>query len=321
MPDNAFLQIDDLEIANQLAAQFNIEQLHAKLDSFARRYCPPIDEMNMRYNWSIMQAEYATDLVFKQQHILQAFFPPLLETLIQAVKLVDIATFLGRKLHGNYQGELGNHFNLRWLGRRFRPQMGAVAIRRTTSSTSSCGLQPQSISSLFSSKYRQVNHCDGSTSMCWAAMKKTIDSLSLLQETALVGNHRYLKSVSQIETPEVGVEKLHRLIETKEINHHRHKDFNFFAKEDASFFRTLRWGEFFILGFTNKDLGQLLAEKHSGQFPRLLKRLRVHGLIKKVGRTYKYYLSEYSRRVVVMALKLREMVVIPGLAYAYTTQS
>ena len=103
LQDKAFLQIDDFEIGNQLAAQLNIVQLHPKLDSFARRDCRAIDEMNMCYNWSIMQAEYATDLVFKQQQILQAYYPRLLETLIQAVKPVDIATFLGHKLHGNYQ--------------------------------------------------------------------------------------------------------------------------------------------------------------------------------------------------------------------------
>jgi Mn-dependent DtxR family transcriptional regulator len=48
---------------------------------------------------------------------------------------------------------------------------------------------------------------------------------------------------------------------------------------------------------------------------RLLKRLRVHGLIKKVGRRYKYYLTEFGRQVATMALKLREMWVIPALAY------
>jgi hypothetical protein len=48
-----------------------------------------------------MQVEYATDIVFKTQPTLQAIYPHLLETLIQVVKLTDIATFLGRKMHGN----------------------------------------------------------------------------------------------------------------------------------------------------------------------------------------------------------------------------
>ncbi|GIK38010.1 MAG: hypothetical protein BroJett011_18430 [Chloroflexota bacterium] len=79
-------------------------------------------------------------------------------------------------------------------------------------------------------------------------------------------------------------------------------------------FRTLLRGEFFITGFTNKALQPLLPDKNSAQITRLLARLRIHHLIKKVGQRYKYYLTDFGRQVVTMALKLREMVVIPGLA-------
>ena len=321
LQDNAFLHIDDFEAANQLADQLNIEQLHAKLDSFARQYCPVVHDLNLRYNWSVMQAEYATDLVFKRQRTLQAFYHLLLETLIQAVKPVDIATFLGRKLHGNYQGEMGNRFNVRWLGSRIRHQMGPVSLKMYDKFNIVLRIETTVNQLSFFKQYRQVNHRDGSSSMLWAPMKKTIYSLSPLQETVLSANRRYLKFISEIDTPEVGAKKLHCLAETKEINHHRHKGFNLFSKEDASLFCTLLRGEFFISGFTNKDLRQLLTDKNSGQITRLLKRLRVHGLIKKIGRSYKYYLTEFGRQVLVMALKLREMVVIPELARAYPAQS
>lgn len=316
LQDNAFLQIDDFEIANQLAAQLNIEQLHAKLDRCAQQYCPVIHELNLRHNWSIMQAEFATDLVFKRQSTLQAFYPLLLETLIQAVKPVDIATFLGRKLHGNYQGEMGNRFNVHWLGSRIRHQMGPVSIKMYDKFNIVLRIETTVNQVSFFKQYRQVNHRDGSTSMRWAPMKKTIYSLPPLQETLQAANQRYRKFVSEIDTSEVGVEKLHCLAETKEINRRRHKGFNLFSQEDASLFRTLLRGEFFISGFTNKALRQLLPHKNSGQITRLLKRLRVHSLIKRVGRTYKYYLTEFGRQVIVMALKLREMVVIPELAHA-----
>ena len=49
---------------------------------------------------------------------------------------------------------------------------------------------------------------------------------------------------------------------------------------------------------------------------RLLKRLRLHGLIRKVGRTCKYYLTQFGKQVITTGLKLRELVVIPQLAFA-----
>jgi predicted transcriptional regulator len=45
----------------------------------------------------------------------------------------------------------------------------------------------------------------------------------------------------------------------------------------------------------------------------MIKRLRVHGLLKKIGKRYKYYLTKLGRIVVTTALKLRELFVIPSL--------
>jgi hypothetical protein len=262
-----------------------------------------------------MQAEYATDLVFKDQHTLQAFYPHLLEALIQAVKPADVAIFLGRKLHGNYQGELDIRLNKRWLGSRIKHQMASVSIKMYDKFGIVLRIEVTVNDVSFFKQYRQVHHRDGSQTTKWAPMKKTIYSLAALSQVLLAANRRYLKFISDIETPEVGVEKLHQLAETQTENDRRYKGFNLFMEEDTLLFRSLLRGEFSISGFTNKNLRQFLPHKNSGQVSRLLKRLRVHGLVKKVGRRYKYYLTEFGRQVALMALKLREMVVIPGLAY------
>jgi len=317
MLDNAFVHIDDYAAANQLANAFEVEILHQRLDAFARQYCPVITALKLTYYWSIMQAEYATDLVFKHRETLQAFYPPLLETLTHAVKPADIATFLGRKLNGNYQGELGNRFNKRGLGTRLKHQMGPVSLKMYDKFHFILRIETTVNKVSFFQHYRKVQHRDGSTTMRWAPMKKTIHSLPALRELLSAANGRYLKFISAIATPQVGLEKLHQLAETKVENQHRHKGFNLFAEEDTCLFRTLLQGEFFISGFTNKQLrSNYLPDKSASQVTRLLKRLRVHGVIKKVGKRYKYYLTDFGRETAAMALKLREMVVIPTLAFA-----
>jgi hypothetical protein len=319
--DNAFLEITDFDAANQIAAQFDILSLHAKLEGLARMYCPAATVLDLEYSWSIMQAEYATDLVFKQRAALQAIYPHLLETLVQAVKPADIATFLGRKLHGNYQGEMGNRFNVRLLGSRIKHQMGPVSIKMYDKFNIVLRIEITVVNVSFFQQYRKVQHRDGSTTTKWAPMKKSIFTLPALQARLLAANQRYLKFISDIETPEVGVHKLHQLAETQVENDRRYKGFNLLAEEDASLFRLLLHGEFFITGFANKSLRQLLPNKSSSQMSRLLKRLRVHGLIKKVRRCYKYYLTEFGRQVATMALKLREMFIIPSLAHRLVTLS
>jgi len=321
MLDNAFVHIADYAVANQLANEFDMEILHLRLDELARQYCPVVTDLSLHYHWSIMQTEYATDLVFKNRETLQAFYPLLLETLTHAVKPADIATFLGRKPNGNYQGEMGNRFNKRWLGTRIKHQMGPLSIKLYDKFRFILRIETTVNNVSFFQHYRKVQHRDGSTTTRWAPMKKTIHSLPALRELLLAANQRYLKFISAIATPQVGVAKLHQLAETKMENQHRHKGFNLFSEEDTCLFRSLLQGEFFISGFTNKQLrSQYLPDKSASQVTRLLKRLRVHGVIKKVGRRYKYYLTDFGRETATMALKLREMVVIPQLAFASISQ-
>ena len=129
LQDNAFLEISDFSSAQELSDNIRVEDLHQVLDIFAQRYCPVINHYGFAYHWSIMQAEYATDIVFKRQSDLKLLYEPLIRTAIHSVKPENIASFLGEKLHGNYQGEMGNNFNTRILGTRIKHQMGAVSIK------------------------------------------------------------------------------------------------------------------------------------------------------------------------------------------------
>jgi hypothetical protein len=74
-----------------------------------------------------MQTEYATDIVFRNQKDLQEIYENIVYTAIHSIKPENIATFLGRKIHGNYQEEVGNKLNVRIEGMRIKYSMGPVA--------------------------------------------------------------------------------------------------------------------------------------------------------------------------------------------------
>jgi hypothetical protein len=120
--------------------------------------------------------------------------------------------------------------------------------------------------------------------------------------------------LSAIEDPRNGRDKLDRL--SPPVQNHGRSDpgFNLFDAGDEALFTAIARGEFNISGIKNHRLRRFLPEKNSGQVSRLLKRLRLHGLIKKVGHTYKYYLTQFGKAAITTALKLRELVIIPQLA-------
>ena len=102
-------------------------------------------------------------------------------------------------------------------------------------------------------------------------------------------------------------------------NDRTYRGFNFFSAEDQHLFETLAQGEFNLRGVQNRTLRPHLADCTNAQVSRLLKRLRLHGLLKRVGRTYRYYLTQFGKHILTTGLKPKHLVLIPELAYTHAT--
>jgi hypothetical protein len=314
--DNAFLQIEDLERSQKIADDWPVEKLHRKLDEWAERYCPVIRQFEVRYHWSLEQVEFSTDLLFRRPEDLQAIYGPLTRTAIHTVKPDNVATFLGRKLSPLYQGEIGNRFNIRIEGTRIKHTLGPVAIKMYDKFGLILRIETTVNDVSFFPHYRTVEQRDGRTATQWARMKKSIYSLPALREALQAANRRYLEFLSTLDDPSAGIDRLQKVSEPVRENERSYAGLNFFSAADQSLIETLARGEFNLRGFQNKSLRAHLRENTSGQVSRLLKRLRLHGLVKKVGHTYRYYLTSLGRHIIATGLKLKNLVLIPQLAIA-----
>jgi hypothetical protein len=312
--DNAIIGSESFAKAQQLSDDIQVKSIHEKLDAFAQAYCPVIGHFNLQYHWSIMQIEYATDIVFKRRQDLQQIYDHLTRTAIHCVKADNIATFLGRRLHPNYQDEMGNTFSTRIEGTRIKHTMGKASIKMYDKFGFILRIETTANDVSFFKHYRTVEHRDGTASKKLAQMKKGIYSIGPLQKLLFDSNRRYLQFLSDLADPSAGVKKLEKVTTTVVENHRPYKGFNFFDNDDQKVFLAIASGEFTISGFQNKHLRQRINDKNTNQISRILKRLRTHGLIKKVAKTYKYYLTRFGSKVITMGLKLRELYIIPELA-------
>jgi len=311
--DNAYDQIADFTKAQKLADGLTVSKLHKKLDWMAGLYCPVYKEFDEHYHWSIMQTEYATDIVFKDHKDLSMIYDDLISTAIHTVKPDNIATFLGQKLHGNYEGEIGNNYHLRIEGSRIKHVMGSVSIKMYDKFKKILRIETTVNNVSQFKHYRTVEHRDGTTSQQQAAVKKNIYSLEALTEIFKASNRRYLEFISAIEDHSVGKNRLDKVTSSKIENDRKYRGFNFFEKSDLKILQTVARGEFNINGFKAKDIKSWITDKSSSQLSRILKRLRVFGLIKRVRNTYKYYLTIFGKMVITLGLKLKNMVIIPQL--------
>lgn len=312
--ENGFVGLQDFAKAQKIADTFSLPKFHRQLDQIAREFCPVIRHFSSGYHWSLMQVELSTDVVFKRQADLQPLYETVTRTAIHAVKAAQVATFLGRKVTGAYQGEIGNDFHTRIEGTRIKHQMGPVAIKMYDKLGMILRIETTANDVSFFKHYRKVEHRGGQGEMKVAALKKSIYSLPVLCGLMAAANQRYLEFVSAIEDPTVGIKNLDKISHPVEDGQRTYRGFNLFTGEDQALFEAIVRGEFTIQGFQNRLLRRILSNKSGPQISRMLKRLRLHGLIKKIHRSYRYYLTRLGKTVITTALKLKTLVIIPSLA-------
>jgi hypothetical protein len=186
--------------------------------------------------------------------------------------------------------------------------MGPVSIKKYDKFRLILRIETTVVNVSFFKHYREVEHKDGTRTMAWAEMKRTIYSLAPLRELLLAANRRYLEFISTIEDDKVGTDKLNKISQPVEENVRSYRGFNFFDPDDEEMFAALGRGEFNIRGFQNKDLRRCVKSKNTGQVSRLMKRLRTHGLIvirKSAGPTNGYLTG--PGRQVAPGLKLKNL--------------
>jgi hypothetical protein len=131
-------------------------------------------------------------------------------------------------------------------------------------------------------------------------------------------NRRYLEFISTFDDISWGISILEKVSKTVTTKKRTYKGFNFFSEPDVKLLLTLDRGEFNINGFQNKTLQQFLPDKSSAQISRILKRLNKHSIIKKIGRTYKYYLTSMGKAVIATGQMIKEMAIIQQLARCFS---
>lgn len=320
--DNVFVYISDFQKAQCLSDSLRIEIFHKLFDSFANKYCCIIRQLDIHYHWSIMQVEYATDIIFTKQCDLKPIYETIIRTAIHAVKPEHIATFLSKKLDAHYKDQMGNNFETRIIGTRIKHTMGPVSIKVYDKLALVLRIETTVNDVAFFKHYRKVEKRNGNQELKFAHMRKGIYNLRPLAKLLFNANMRYLQFVSTIDDDRTTAIRNLFIISKKVKDKGRsYKGINFFEDNDLSLLLAIQRGEFTISGFQNKNIQNLLSLSTCNWVSRSLKRLRVHGLIKKIAHTYKYYLTSLGRKVISLGLKLRELFVIPRLSLNFPSFS
>jgi hypothetical protein len=291
--DNAFTSLADPARTQKLADKLPGLNWPRLLSVFARRVNPLLGELlgDMTYYWVTDQAEYATDILFRDAATLARLYPQWLEHATLRFSAEDVMTFLGRKLTGHFAGELRSVTKRRWPGARVQHRMKANWIKMYDKF--GCVLRIETvINDPTEFRVRRKGLRRGEAVVGWFPMAKRVSNLRRYAAIGRAANARYLTALRAASDPACAYRQLEVLCRPVHRDDRRHRALNPLSRRDSEIFQAVLRGEHHLRGFRAADIARALrlppvAEppqraRRAARLNRLLRLLRGHGLIAKI---------------------------------------
>jgi hypothetical protein len=309
--DNCFTRIEDLAAAQAFCEKFAHFDWPPVLHALAERVNPMLKTIQAAgfgsYYWVADQAEIATDMMFKDRTSLEAILPDLFEHAILKTACQDTVRFLGRKLHGNFKGEVTTSLKKRPEGWRVKHTLKRNSLKMYDKSSV---LRVET--TINNPSEFKICHQTDDGKLRWMPMRKGVSNLYRYAEVGLQANQRYLEHLAQAKLKSKAIPHLDNLCRCHTQNGKRCACFNPLLAADRDLFTAVISGEFALNGFRNRDLCAKLyaqpatsnkqAKQRCTRMSRLIAKLRGHGLIAKVKDARLYRITKLGSQVLFAVL-------------------
>jgi len=311
MYSNSFSYLGDFSKAQDLADGILNKKMSDSFDGMVNKVnclLPAIKEVfHHSYYWCIDQCEFATDINFKNRDDLSIFYKTLVETSFFTFSSNDIYSFFGRnvdRISSFKNGEIVCDLRRRYQGYRIKFKINNNQVKmydkgnnlriEVTINNPSDFKVLKTIETMEGGEIVQTKK--------WVPMGKSVANLYRYAEISRAIIKRYIEALPVIDLDKVPVKDIEAASVSKETNGKRFSGFNLLSNESTRLLRAIASGDFVINGFDNKSIRSRLFEdcnrpKVINKTRRIFSRLRAHGLIKKVPRKNRYYLTDRGRGI------------------------
>lgn len=318
--DNCFPWIKDIGAAQKLMD----EQLRTRwpqvLRTIARRLNPDHEklfpETALDYYWSVYQSEWATDLMFKDAARLAQIYPALVRYGITTFRSPDVMRFLGKTLHGSYQGQVVSSLKERPEGVRIKHWVGKNSIKLYDKG----GIVLRTETTLEDPRLFRVYRAkegDPYGPKAWLRLRAGIADLARRTTLSQASNERYLDAMAAADTSTPIGRLAGQITGPVQWQGTRIRGLRPWESRDLQLFRAANDGKWCIHGFRNKDLQAALFDsdasselercRRSAWITRRIRMLRAHGLIKKETRTHRYTVTPRGREIMTALLAAQDI--------------
>lgn len=312
--DNCFARIGDMARAQALMEGMHALDWPAELERVSRIVNPLHGRMTPEWPvptyWSAQETEWATDVMFRSEEELAAIYPPLVRGAIQAYSSPDVLRFLGKRLVGQFHGEVQSSYRKRPEGIRVKHRVGANSIKVYDKQGSVLRVET-TINDPRAFKAYRAKEGDAGGEKRWRVLRRGVADLHRRAAVSQVANERYLDALAALDTSQPFGDLVRP--ECRPVTYHKRKvrGLRLWADDDQALLKAISRGEFTLEGFRNKDLivplglGRLDPKKASARVSRLLRILRAHGLIRKSPGCHRYFVTPKGRTLAAAVLQIQ----------------
>jgi len=308
--DNCFTWLGAPERAQQLMDEQLTTDWPGALDAIAAALNPlhatVFEPWPQSYYWTAYQTEWATDVLFKDPRSLAGIYPALVKHAMTHFQSPDVMRFLGRKVHGNYTGELVTSFKNRPEGVRVKHWATGNSIKMYDKAGSILRVETTIANPKAFKVYRPRQDDSQERTLQWRPMRKGVADLHRRAQVSQRANDSYLDALTAVDEDTPLADVLDRVSRHTTLNGRRVRALRVGDANDLTLLQAISRGEFSISGFRNRDLRRLLypaetnaspenTRRLSARVTRPLRILRAHGVIHKIPKSHCYRLSPAGR--------------------------
>ena len=313
MFNNSFSYIEDFDKAQELANNILNQKISDSFDGLINQInnlLPNITEIfSASYYWCIDQCEFATDINFKSRNDLENFYKTLVETTYFAFSSEDIYSFFGRNI--NYinnlkKGEIVSDLRHRYQGYRIKFKINNNQIKMYDKGNNlriEVTINNPKDFKILKEREKILEHKEIVKEKVWLPMGKSISNLYRYVEISKSIIKRYIEALPEIDLNKPTLREIKNVSEKIEVNEKIISGFNLLNNETLKVLQVISNGKYLINGFTNKSIRKEIFKESDSKYiinktTRLLFKLKAHGIIKKVARKNKYYLTTNGRNLI-----------------------
>lgn len=316
--DNCFLTVSDFARAQALLDEQRRVNWSAQLDRIAADLNPAqaqILGLPLSYYWSAHQSEWATDVAFRDRDSLARIYQPLLLHGITSFSSPDVMRFLGKKLHGRFQGEVVSDLRGRPEGVRIKHRAGENSIKLYDKQGSVLRTET-TINDPAPFLVMRAAEGDPDGPKSRRKMRRGVADLYRRTEISQDANERYLAALADVDTSTPIGEVLDRVCKRVTYNGRRVRGLRPLT-DDLELLRAIIRGEYAVQGLRNADLQKRLFQtdaaspverrRRSAKVTRLIRLLRAHGMLHKMPKSRSYRVTSIGRQLAAAALNARRL--------------